>query len=51
MGARETRPVNMLMVSAAASIVMAGVAVFQHFVPLTFTCLCRTWLLLPLVLG
>ncbi len=44
-------PISMPLLGATAAIVCAALLVYQHFAALTLGSLCRTWLLLPLVLG
>ncbi len=44
-------PVNISLLGGATVVVFVALLVYQHFALLSLGSLCRTWLLLPLLLG
>ena len=51
MSKMDRGPVSIPLLGATAAIVCAALLVYQHFAALPLGSLCRTWLLLPLVLS
>ncbi len=51
MGTNDRGPVSTKLVGVAAAAVIASLVVCHHFAALSFVSLCKTWLVLLLVIG